>query len=135
MGQFPQSFEVYGFTIEVHAGGRRVWPPSFKRFVKDKLDSGELAVGDVMRTCNVSQSLVYKWRSDVRRAGTRRTSRREERVFSEVIVEDQELPAGVGADTDADQIHVHFRNVDLALPAAYPVDDLVKIILAVEAHA
>ncbi len=133
MGQFPQSFEVYGFTIEVHAGGRRVWPPSFKRFVKDKLDSGELAVGDVMRTCNVSQSLVYKWRSDVRRAETRRTSRREERVFSEVIVEEQQLPVALGIDTD--QIHVRFREVDLAFPAAYPVDDLVKIILAVEAPA
>ncbi|WP_373636846.1 hypothetical protein [Yoonia sp. BS5-3] len=47
MEKFPQSFEVYGFTIEVHAGGRRVWPPSFKRFVKDRLDSGELAVSDV----------------------------------------------------------------------------------------
>ena len=38
-----RSFEVYGFTIEVHAGGRRVWPPSFKRFVKEGLDSGKLA--------------------------------------------------------------------------------------------
>ncbi|WP_341367584.1 hypothetical protein [Yoonia sp. BS5-3] len=135
MGKFPQSFEVYGFTIEVHAGGRRVWPPSFKRFVKDKFDSGELAVSYVIQTRNASQSLVYKWRSDVRRAGTRRTSRRDERVFSEVVVEDQEHPGGVGADTDADQIYVHFRDVDLALPAAYPVDDLVKIILAVEARA
>lgn len=133
MGKFPQSFEVYGFTIEVHAGGRRVWPPSFKRFVKDKLDSGELAVGDVMKTCNVSQSLVYKWRSDVRRAGTRRTARREERLFSEVVVEEQEHPSG--AASESDQIVVHFRDVDLALPAAYPVDDLVKIILAVEARA
>lgn len=35
-----QSFEVYGITIDVHAGGRRVWPPSFKRFVKNQLDVG-----------------------------------------------------------------------------------------------
>ncbi|MEM1236342.1 MAG: hypothetical protein AAGI10_05165 [Pseudomonadota bacterium] len=55
----PNSFEVYGFTIDVHAGGRRVWPPSFKRFVKSKLDAGELTVAEVMKTCNVSQSLIY----------------------------------------------------------------------------
>ena len=66
MDQHTRSFQVYGFTIEVHAGGRRVWPPSFKRFIKQKLDSGELAVGDVMKKCRVSQSLIYKWRSDVR---------------------------------------------------------------------
>ncbi len=131
MGKFPQSFEVYGFTIEVHAGGRRVWPPSFKRFVKDKLDCGELAVGDVMQTCNVSQSLVYKWRSDVRRAGTRKTSRREERVFSEIVIQDNTCPKP--ANPSGDQIILRFKDVDLALPAAYPVDDLIKVILAVEA--
>ena len=51
MGNFPKSFEVYGFTIEVHAGGRRVWPPSFKRFVKDGLDSGKFALSDVTKEC------------------------------------------------------------------------------------
>jgi len=61
-----RSFEAYGFKIEVHAGGRRVWPPSFKRFINDKMDSGELNVGEVTKTCNVSQSLVYKWRADVK---------------------------------------------------------------------
>ena len=66
MDQDTKSFQVYGFTIEVHAGGRRVWPPSFKRFVKERLDSGDLALADVMKTCNVSQSLVYKWRADVK---------------------------------------------------------------------
>jgi transposase-like protein len=106
MGRFPQSFEVYGFTIEVLAGGRRVWPPSFNRFVKDKLDSGELAVSDVTKTCNVSQSLVYKWRSDVRRAGTKRTSRREERLFSEIVIEDG--PCSKPADHGNDQITIHF---------------------------
>lgn len=66
MGKLPQPFEAYGFTIEVHAGGRRVWPPSFKRFVKEQLDAGALSVDDVMTKCNVSQSLVYKWRADVK---------------------------------------------------------------------
>ncbi|WP_037316422.1 hypothetical protein [Ruegeria halocynthiae] len=92
MGQFPQSFEVYGFTIEVHAGGRRVWPPSFKRFVKIKLDLGELTVGDIMEDCNVSQSLVYKWRSDVKSSRVRSVARSEERIFSEVLINEETQP-------------------------------------------
>jgi len=81
-----RSFEVYGFTIEVHAGGRRVWPPSFKRFVKEGLDSGKLALADVMKTCNVSQSLVYKWRADVKAARIRTTTVTEDAFFAEVVV-------------------------------------------------
>ena len=60
MEHYPQSFEAFGFTIEVHAGGRRVWPPSFKRYIASKLDSGELTVNQVMEACNASQSLVYR---------------------------------------------------------------------------
>ncbi len=86
MSKFPHSFEVYGFTIEVHAGGRRVWPPSFKRFITNSLDDGSLQVDDVMKRCNVSQSLVYKWRADLKRAAGSRISVREERLFSEVVI-------------------------------------------------
>jgi transposase-like protein len=92
MTTFPQSFEVYGFTIEVHSGGRRVWPPSFKRFITQQLDNDELTVGEVMKTCNVSQSLVYKWRSDIRNTRQSRTAIRQERVFSEIVIEDTEHP-------------------------------------------
>ena len=93
MAQYPQSFEAYGFTIEVHAGGRRFWPPSFKRFIKDKLDTGELSVGQVMKKCNVSKSLVYKWRADVKASRVRSVAVREERLFSEILVE-EEAPQG-----------------------------------------
>ncbi|NVO58078.1 hypothetical protein HW561_19990 [Rhodobacteraceae bacterium B1Z28] len=78
MGQFPQSFEVYGFAIEVHAGGRRVWPPSFKRFVKTKLDLGELAVDDIIEDSNVSQFLVNIWRLDLKPSRVRSIARNEE---------------------------------------------------------
>jgi hypothetical protein len=36
-----QSFDVYGFTIEIHAGVRRFWSPSFKKLMKQKLENGE----------------------------------------------------------------------------------------------
>lgn len=130
MGRFPQSFEVYGFTIEVHAGGRRVWPPSFKRFVREKLDNCELTVGQVMKTCNVSQSLVYKWRADVKRAGGGRTSVREERLFSEIVIEEPKDPAPT--PSDGNQIVLRGKEVEITLPSTYPVDDLVAVILSLE---
>ena len=134
MGQFPRSFEVYGFTIEVHAGGRRVWPPSFKRFIKEKLDSGELALADVMKTCNVSQSLVYKWRADVKASRLRTTTVTEDAFFAEVVV-DEERATGDAAMVDQDQIQISGHAFNVSLPATYPVENLVKVILAIEGHA
>lgn len=133
MGQFPQSFEVYGFTIEVHAGGRRVWPPSFKRFVKTKLDLGELTVGDIMEDCNVSQSLVYKWRSDVKSSRVRSIARSEERIFSEVLVNEATQP---NRDPETDnRILLTRRESTLSFPADYPVNDLVTIALAMDSQS
>lgn len=126
MDQHTKSFQVYGFTIEVHAGGRRVWPPSFKRFIKQKLDSGELKVGDVMKKCRVSQSLIYKWRSDVRRASNRKTEIREERLFSEVVI-DEGGPLHSEAEL-ADQIILRSSDVEISLPVGYPVRDLIQVV-------
>ena len=126
MGMEVRSFEVYGFKIEVHAGGRRVWPPSFKRFIKQKLDNGELTVGDVMKKCRVSQSLIYKWRADVRRASSRKTEVREERMFSEVII-DASVPSHSEAEF-SDQIILRSSNVEISLPVGYPVSDLIKVV-------
>lgn len=76
----PKSFEVFGFTIEVHAGGRRFWPPSFKKFISNSLDDGSLKVDDVMKTCNVSQSLVYKWRADIAKYPAMGSSRQRRQI-------------------------------------------------------
>ncbi|MEP1613501.1 MAG: hypothetical protein ABJL72_16470 [Roseobacter sp.] len=130
MGLETRSFDVYGFKIEVHAGGRRVWPPSFKRFIKRELDDGRLTIGDIMRTCNVSQSLVYKWGADVRRASSRQTTVREERIFSEVVFEETKPTEPV--NTTDNQILLRGREIEISLPLAYPVDDLVTVILALE---
>ncbi|MEP1765632.1 MAG: hypothetical protein ABJJ53_03100 [Sulfitobacter sp.] len=133
MGNIPNSFEVYGFTIEVHAGGRRVWPPSFKRFIKEKLDSGELHLSDVMKKCNASQSLIYKWRADVKASRIRTTTVSEDAFFSQVVVEDKKL-----ADTlsgPAANILLRGREIEIALPSTYPVADLIKVILSLETRA
>ena len=133
MDQSPQSFKVYGFTIEVHAGGRRVWPPSFKRFVKEKLDNGELALVDVMKTCNVSQSLVYKWRADVKASRIRTTTVTEDAFFSEIVLQEDVSTEALAELTT--NILLRGRKMEISLPPTYPVTDLVKIILAIEGHA
>jgi transposase-like protein len=125
MGLETRSFEVYGFKIEVHAGGRRVWPPSFKRFINEKMDRGELSVGEIMKTCNVSQSLVYKWRGDVRRAARITTDVREERVFSEIVVQEDPIEPDVPSE-----IVLRTNQLEITLPAYYPVSDLISVIQA-----
>lgn len=130
MAQQRCSFSVYGFTIEVHAGGRRVWPPSFKRFVKMQLDAGQLTVEQVKKDCNVSQSLVYKWRSDVGRAAQVQTPTSErEPFFSEIILDE---PAGTKR---APEINLRGREIELALPSNYPIEDLIRVILVLEGRS
>lgn len=128
----PNAFEVYGFSIEVHAGGRPVWPPSFKRFIKNKLDSRVLTVAEVMKTCKVSQSLIYKWGADVKASRAVKNTVSEERMFSEVLIDEEAQPAD--KPIIQDRIHFTTRVGTLDFPATYPVDNLVKIILAVNAR-
>ncbi|MEP5762005.1 MAG: hypothetical protein ABJ327_22380 [Litoreibacter sp.] len=85
-----------------------------------------------MKSCNVSRSLVYKWGADVQRASGRRTTVREEPMFSEVVVEQAE-PTEPGQIDDS-QILLRGREIEISSPPAYPVDDLVTVILALEGH-
>jgi len=127
------SFNAYGFTIEGHAGGRRVWPRSFKRFVQQKLDAGELTVDQVMTDCNISKSFVYKWRSDLKRDRGGTSTCRENHVFSEVIMTEIDEP-----DTTApapSKIELRTGKVQINLPANFPIADLIKVVLAVESTA
>jgi hypothetical protein len=130
MAQFPRSFEVYGFIIEVHARGRRVWPPSFKRFVKEGLDSGKLALNDVMKECCVSQSLVYKWCADVKASRIRTTTMTNDAFFSEVVVNEDQ--SAIPLTDRARDILLRGREIEIALPATYPVSDLIKVMLSLE---
>ena len=86
-----------------------------------------------MKTCNVSQSLAYKWRADLKRAGGNRISVREERLFSEVVIEDAKHsePTAPGAS----QIVLRGREIEVFLPAEYPIDELVTVVLSLEGRA
>ncbi len=55
-----------------------------------------------------------------------------ERLFSEVRMEGENAPDGDDMD---DRFHLTGRGSALSLPKTYPVEDLVKIIIALERQA
>ena len=55
-------------------------------------------------------------------------------LFSEIIV-GEERATGDAAPIQHDQIQISGRAYNVSLPATYPVEDLVKVILAIEGHA
>lgn len=131
MSEQPSIRNHYGFSIEVHAGGRRVWPPSFKRFIRTKIESGELTTEDVTKECRVSKSLVYKWRTDVAQHRATFGTHPEKPTFAEIILDPVKEPL---QDEDVREEVIRLRGdvVDLTLPATYPVDDLAKLVRALE---
>ncbi len=131
MNEKPSIRYHYGFSIEVHTGGRRVWPPSFKRFIRTKIESSELTVDEVMKECRVSKSLVYKWRTDVAQHRAVFGAHPEKPTFAEVVLDQAGEPL---PEESAIKEPIRLRGdiVDLTLPAAYPVDDLAKLIRALE---
>lgn len=122
-------FEVYGFKIKTHPSGRRIWPPSFKQFIKAKTESGELTVSDVMNACKVTESLVYKWRAAVSVPDEDASKKIKRKTFSEIVVDTSVAPQRSVNVTDQ-RICLRARQAEVDLPATYPVDDLVRILHA-----
>ncbi len=59
-------FEAYGFKIKVAKDGRRIWPEEFKRYIVEKLASGELITKNVAKTCDIERTMVYQWKRKIR---------------------------------------------------------------------
>ena len=55
-------FHAYGYFIPVAKDGRRLWPTKFNREMGQRMRSGTLSVGEVQKTCRVSDSTAYKWK-------------------------------------------------------------------------
>lgn len=91
-----------------------------------------MTVDQIMRTCKASKSLVYKWRADVRDSKICSVAIRQEKLFSEVLIEEKTAPYSDGDDEADDHIHLTGLGSSLSLPKTHPVEDLVKIILAFE---
>ena len=86
-----------------------------------------------MKKCNASQSLVYKWRADVKASKIRTATATENALFSEVVIKDENPTEFL--DAQAHNILLRKREVEISLPSSYPVADLIKVILSLEASA
>lgn len=132
MSKKQSELEVFGFTIPVVSGGRRMWPPRFKQFITEKMDSGDLTVQQVSKTCRVSKSLVYQWRMQARGKPVTASDWRAE-AFAQVVVEDAP-PDRAATAPSAGVISISGLTTRIELPADYPVADLVKIVQALAAQ-
>ncbi|SMR70839.1 hypothetical protein SAMN04488030_0456 [Aliiroseovarius halocynthiae] len=61
-------FHVYGYSIPVAKDGGRLWSTKLKREMGQGMRSGTLSVGEVRKTCRVSDSTAYNWKKHGRGA-------------------------------------------------------------------
>lgn len=123
--------QAFGFSIPVTPAGRRVWSPKFKRFILDKMSSGELTLDQIVETCGVSKSYVYQWRMQAQGKPVTAAEWRAKAQFAEIVVQQDEKPTVAGASLPA-QINISGLITEITLPYDYPIDDLVQIIRALE---
>ena len=126
--------QAFGFSIPVTPAGRRVWPPSFKRFVLEKMDTGELTLDEITSACGVSRSYIYQWRMQAQGKPVTAAEWRAKAQFAEIVVENDGQPENAAAVIPA-QIAISGLITEITLPRDYPVADLVQIIRALEAVA
>ncbi|MBK4216158.1 hypothetical protein JJJ17_09500 [Paracoccus caeni] len=123
--------QAFGFSIPVTPAGRRVWPPKFKRFVLDKMSSGELTLDEIVETCGVSKSYVYQWRMQAQGKPVTAAEWRAKAQFAEIVVQQDE---GSGTEPVSLPARIILSGLvtEITLPHDYPIDDLVRIIRAME---
>ena len=123
-------FHAYGYSIPVAKDGRRLWPTKFKLEVGRRMRSGTLSIRDVGKTCRVSDKTAYKWKSlhEKKRRPVKKQTAPNPQIFTEVKV-DEGVPV-----TETITSPIVFKRVgtELVLPANYPVDDLVRLIKALD---
>lgn len=123
--------QAFGFSIPVTPAGRRVWSPKFKRFILEKMSSGELTLDQIVETCGVSKSYVYQWRMQAQGKPVTAAEWRAKAQFAEIVVQQDEKPTVAAASPPA-QINISGLITEITLPYDYPIDDLVQIIRAME---
>lgn len=121
-------FRVFGYSIPVGKDGRRMWPTKFKREMVKQMMSGKLTVGDVQKTCRVSDKTAYRWKSDFQTPRKKAAKRRAQSAFVEVQV-DETKPVEL-------KPHGHITRkrgaTELMLPTDYPIKHLVHLIRALD---
>lgn len=123
-------FHAFGFSVPVGKDGRRMWPTKFKREMARQMNSGKLSIGDVGKGCRVSSTTAYKWRQDFGGRSQRKTPKKQlsEKAFSEIKVAD-EKPKDV---KPSEKITLKRYEIELTLPASYPIHQLVQLIRAMD---
>ena len=125
-------FHAFGYSIPVGKDGRRLWPTKFKREMAQRMRSGTLSIGDVQKTCQVSDKTAYSWRNGPKQKNLAKRQKVQEPVpvFAEIKVQ-HDVP-----DEQTETSHIVFKRAgcELLLPYTYPVDGLVRLIRAFESR-
>ncbi|WP_323716360.1 transposase [Paracoccus aminovorans] len=61
----PTFMEIFGFSVPVLPGGRRIWSPRFKRLITERMDAGDLTSSRLPRNV-MFPNLIYQWRMQAR---------------------------------------------------------------------
>lgn len=123
-------FHAFGYSIPVGKDGRRLWPTKFKRGMGQRMRSGELSIGEVQRTCQVSNKTAYSWRKGGSRKSPYKPKRTQEPApaFAEIKVQRDE-PFAL---TLTSQIVFKRAGCEVLLPPNFPIDQLAQLIGAFE---
>ncbi|MEP4194446.1 MAG: hypothetical protein ABJL99_02305 [Aliishimia sp.] len=125
-------FHAFGYSIPVGKDGRRLWPEKFKREMAKRMRSGTLSIGDVQKTCQISDKTAYAWRKGPKqkKSAKRQTVQDSVPVFAEIKLQHDE-PVKQAATS-----HIIFKRAgcELLLPSTYPVDGLISLIRAFESR-
>ncbi|WP_187428689.1 hypothetical protein ROLI_012070 [Roseobacter fucihabitans] len=125
-------FHAFGYSIPVGKDGRRLWPTKFKREMAQRMRSGTLSIGDVQKTCQISDKTAYSWRKGPKQKNLAKRPKVQEPtpVFVEIKVQHIEPVE------QAEISHIIFKRAgcELLLPSTYPVAGLVGLIRAFESR-
>ncbi|WP_299289076.1 hypothetical protein [uncultured Tateyamaria sp.] len=123
-------FHAFGYSVPVGKDGRRLWPTKFKREMGQRMRSGTLSVGEVQKTCRVSDSTAYKWKKKANRITQKPNHSLEQSApaFAEIKVskDEQRSARSLG------QIVFKRAGCEIDLPQDYPVDRLIQLLRAFE---
>lgn len=126
-------FHAFGYSIPVGKDGRRLWPTKFKHEMAQRMRAGTLSIGDVQKTCQISDKTAYKWRKGPKQKNLAKRQKVQEPVpvFAEIEVQ-QDKPV-----EQAKTSHIIFKRAgcELLLPLTYPVGSLVALIRAFESRS
>ncbi|MFV0291978.1 MAG: hypothetical protein ACK5II_01620 [Paracoccus sp. (in: a-proteobacteria)] len=100
------------------------------------METGELTVRQIAEESGIKKSIIYKWQAKSRSANK---TARPSKTFAQVLVgnEPAKQPWTEDGLPEAGVQCIHLRGVaaNLILPPDYPIENLVRLVQAMEATA